>query len=121
MTTHLTTDDVATTLARLAREHPDRDGSGDANGSPSRCRYLYDNGTRCIAGQVLHDLGVDSELYDTAQEEISIVLEEHGITHDQAALAMLAAAQDKQDLGYFWKTAVELAFDSAGITHPKGA
>lgn len=124
MTTHLTTQAVAATLAKLAEEFPDRDGSGSANDSETGCKYLYPNGTRCIAGQVLHDLGVDSELYDHSQDDIGGVFDNEldgRVTYNDDVLDLLQAAQGAQDEGIRWAEAVRRAFDAVGITHPKGA
>lgn len=124
MKTHLTTRAVADTLARIAHEHPDHNGEGRAHGSPDMCLYLYEDGTRCIAGQALHDLGVDSRLYDHSRDDIYGVLENElagKVTYDVDVPELLAAAQDAQDIGSRWAEAVRRAFDKVGVTHPEGA
>jgi hypothetical protein len=77
------------------------------------CEYLYPNGKMCIAGHVLHQLGVP--LIDAANWEgfesvaTRVLYPRYDIEFEQSAIDVICAAQGKQDEGWTWGDAVEAA------------
>lgn len=75
-----------------------------ANGA---CQYVYDGKPDCIAGQVLHRLGVPIEqlmLWEDLACDGTVVCE--AFIGDPGALLFLQAAQKVQDQGQTWGQAL---------------
>lgn len=81
----------------------------EENGHNMTCEYFHNDQPSCIVGHVMSYMG-----YGHAEEGISATqaLNSLGIEYDVNSGVLLDRVQEKQDTGYPWGEALELALES---------
>lgn len=120
---NITAKDVFNRMIELAKKEPgfrykdqhvlDKDGN---EVEQSQCSYLGMDtqapnlGRPCIVGQALADLGVDREELDEVEgKSARIALNELGVETDLRYTTAIKRAQEEQDGGETWGTAINAA------------
>ena len=79
--------------------------------SMAECMYTYEDGSHCLVGQALTDLGYEVPAFGsgTNQESVEILLRDLDIDHSDSVESVLTDVQSYADQGCSWSASLRLA------------
>lgn len=84
-------------------------------GTPPQCLYVHEDKPSCLVGQILHKYGVSLAVLSLNEFRNARVVSWQLAGADDKARFFLSSAQESQDKGESWGTAVEFGFSEVKL------